>query len=363
MQVFQVFQGFLLLNVALITIPSTAGFKCSKCADIRSVQINNTNSGLVFTVGSLKLPPRSSLCETSTNGEDVTGVSIVDCPQKSLGGSRDNRCVHYNGALDISVKVNQGEVNVRYEGTFRDCLLEYISASSSCANQMYTLPEDSKLRAEALSTSPHDLTPYSVTVDFSGEKCVSDANGNFPSEGLKCAQCADIRNAQILKNTVPDFTLDIGSLILPSNRQCESAQGVSVVKCPQNSPSGSLVNRCVHYSGTLDLTIKVGTSGEVKVRYEGTYRDCLLENIFASGSCADQVTVLPYDSKLRAAAISTSPYDLSSYSVTVEFNGRKCVSDNQGIFLAVNKSPLIVAMTGCNMFVIVASYIISKVYS
>lgn len=101
----------------------------------------------------------------------------------------------------------------------------------------------------------------------------------------------------------------------------------------------------------------------VKVRYEGTYRDCLLENIFASGSCADQVTVLPYDSKLRAAAISTSPYDLSSYSVTVEFNGRKCVSDNQGIFLAVNKSPLIVAMTGCNMFAIVASYIISKVYS
>uniref|UniRef100_A0A8W8MSI1 Uncharacterized protein n=1 Tax=Magallana gigas TaxID=29159 RepID=A0A8W8MSI1_MAGGI len=78
---------------------------------------------------------------------------------------------------------------------------------------------------------------------------------------------------------------------------------------------------------------------------------------------ADQVIVLPYNSKLRAVALSISPYHLSSYSVTVEFNGRKYVSDNQGIFLAVNKSPLIVAMTGCNMFAIVASYIISKVYS
>lgn len=86
----------------------------------------------------------------------------------------------------------------------------------------------------------------------------------FISSGLKCAQCADIRNAQILKNTVPDFNLDIGSLNLLSNRLCESAQGVSVVKCPQNSLSGPLVNRCVHYSGALDLTIKVGTSGEGK---------------------------------------------------------------------------------------------------
>lgn len=343
------------------------GFKCSKCADIGSVQINNTVLGFFFTVGSLNLPPRSPLCETAINGEDVTGVSIIDCPQKSLGGSRDNRCVHYNGVLDISIKVNQGsssgEVNIRYEGTFRDCLLEYTGSSSSCTNQRYTLPDDSKLRAEALSTSPYDLTPHSVTVDFSGKKCVSDVNGNFPPDGLKCSQCADIRNAQILKNTVPDFNLDIGSLNLPSNRLCESAQGVSVVKCPQNSSSGSLVYRCVHYSGALDMTIKVGTSGEVKVRYEGTYRDCLLESILASGSCADQVTVLPYDSKLRAAALSTSPYDLSPYSVTVEFNGRKCVSDNKGIFLAVNKSPLIVAMTGCNMFAIVVSYIISKVYS
>lgn len=39
------------------------------------------------------------------------------------------------------------------------------------------------LRAEALSTSPYDLTPHSVTVDFSGKKCVSDVNGNFPPDG------------------------------------------------------------------------------------------------------------------------------------------------------------------------------------
>lgn len=48
---------------------------------------------------------------------------------------------------------------------------------------MFTLPEDSKLRAKALSTSPNDFTPYSVTVDFSSKKCVSDINGNFPSDG------------------------------------------------------------------------------------------------------------------------------------------------------------------------------------
>lgn len=100
----------------------------------------------------------------------------------------------------------------------------------------------------------------------------------------------------------------------------------------------------------------------VNVIYEGTYRDCVLESISASGSCMDQITVLPDDNKLRAAALKTSPYNLSDYSVTAEFNGRKCVSDMKGMFQNVNKSPLIVAMTGCNILAIVVSYIISKVY-
>ncbi|XP_052700186.1 uncharacterized protein LOC128177504 [Crassostrea angulata] len=180
--------------------------------------------------------------------------------------------------------------------------------------------------------------------------------------GFECAQCADIRYAKIMKNTIPDLKLNIGSLNLTSNRLCKSAQGVPVVKCQQSSTSGSNVNRCVHYNGALDMTIKVGTSGEVNVVYEGTYRDCVLESISASGSCMDQITVLPDDNKLRAAALKTSPYNLSGYSVTAEFNGRKCVSDMKGMFQNVNKSPLIVAMTGCNILAIVVSYIISKVY-
>lgn len=102
------------------------GFKCSKCADIGSVQINNTVLGFFFTVGSLNLPPRSPLCETAINGEDVTGVSIIDCPQKSLGGSRDNRCVHYNGVLDISIKVNQGSSSG--EGTFLKLLNDILAS-------------------------------------------------------------------------------------------------------------------------------------------------------------------------------------------------------------------------------------------
>lgn len=156
-------------------------------------------------------------------------------------------------------------------------------------------------------------------------------------------------------------SLDIGSLNLPSNQQCGSAQGVPTVECPRNSSSSTHDYRCVHYSGALDMTIRVGTSGEVKVRYEGTYRDCLLEYIFASGSCTDQIAILPYGSKLRAAALSTSPYDLTSYSVTVEFNGRKCVSDKKGIFL--NKPTSSAAMTGFNLFAVVSSYIFIKVSS
>lgn len=61
---------------------------------------------------------------------------------------------------------------------------------------------------------------------------------------------------------------------IPTSHLCESvkngevAAGVSVVECPKNSPDNSSSSqefRCVHYSGTLDmsLTLDLGsTSGE-----------------------------------------------------------------------------------------------------
>lgn len=80
---------------------------------------------------------------------------------------------------------------------------------------------------------------------------------------------------QVLKNTVSGFDLTLDPANIPSSQLCESvkngeiAAGVSVVECPKISPDNSLSSsqefRCVHYSGTLDmsLTLDLGsTSGE-----------------------------------------------------------------------------------------------------
>lgn len=184
MQFFQVHQGLLSVSIAMITISLTAGLNCSKCVDVRNVQVlKNTVSGFTFTVDPAKIPT-SHLCESVKNGEVAAGVSVVECPKNSpdnSSSSQEFRCVHYSGTLDMSLTLDlgstSGEIKVRYDGTYRDCILEYVSESGSCTNQKSILPEDDKLRAEALSTLP--LASPSIIVEFDGKKCVSDNNGTL----------------------------------------------------------------------------------------------------------------------------------------------------------------------------------------
>lgn len=184
MQFFQVHQGLLSVSIAMITISLTAGLNCSKCVDVRNVQVlKNTVSGFTFTVDPANIPT-SQLCESVKNGEVAAGVSVVECPKNSpdnSSSSQEFRCVHYSGTLDMSLTLDlgstSGEIKVRYEGTYRDCILEYVSESGFCTNQKSILPKDDKLRAEALSTLP--LASPSIIVEFDGKKCVSDNNGTF----------------------------------------------------------------------------------------------------------------------------------------------------------------------------------------
>lgn len=183
MQFFQVYRDLLSVSIAITAISFTAGLKCSKCVNIRNMQVlKNTVRG--FSLNPTDIPP-NQLCETAKNGEIAVGVSVVECPENPLDNSSSSpqefRCVNYKGVLDLSLTLElgstTGEIEVRYEGTYRDCILEYVSGSGYCSNQKSTLPEDSKLRDEALSTLP--LAPSSVTVVFDGTKCVSDNNGTF----------------------------------------------------------------------------------------------------------------------------------------------------------------------------------------
>lgn len=186
--------------------------------------------------------------------------------------------------------------------------------------------------------------------------------------GLNCSKCVDVRNVQVLKNTVSGFTFTVDPANIPTSHLCESvkngevAAGVSVVECPKNSPdksSSSQEFRCVHYSGTLDmsLTLDLGsTSGEIKVRYDGTYRDCILEYVSESGSCTNQKSILPEDDKLRAEALSTLP--LASPSIIVEFDGKKCVSDNNGTFFAVFKPNSKAVFIEYNLFAIAVNVLV-----
>lgn len=81
MQFFQVHQGLLSVSIAMITISLTAGLNCSKCVDVRNVQVlKNTVSGFPFTVDPANRPT-SHLCESVKNGEVAAGVSVVECPK------------------------------------------------------------------------------------------------------------------------------------------------------------------------------------------------------------------------------------------------------------------------------------------
>lgn len=94
----------------------------------------------------------------------------------------------------------------------------------------------------------------------------------------------------------------------------------------------------------------------VKVRYDGTYRDCILEYVSESGSCTNQKSILPEDDKLRAEALSTLP--LASPSIIVEFDGKKCVSDNNGTFFAVFKPNSKAVFIECNLFAIAVNVLV-----
>lgn len=94
----------------------------------------------------------------------------------------------------------------------------------------------------------------------------------------------------------------------------------------------------------------------VKVRYVETYRDCILEYVSESGSCTNQKSILPEDDKLRAEALSTLP--LASPSIIVEFDGKKCVSDNNGTFFAVFKPNSKAVFIECNLFAIAVNVLV-----
>lgn len=70
-------------------------------------------------------------------------------------------------------------VKIRFDGTYRDCILEYVSSGGSCTNQNFTVPKESKLSLVALSSLQLLIDTNNAIVDFNGTKCVSNVNGNF----------------------------------------------------------------------------------------------------------------------------------------------------------------------------------------
>ena len=67
----------------------------------------------------------------------------------------------------------------RYTGNFRSCFLVDVNDSASCVNENVLLPEGNPLRNGSLQSIP--LISKDASVVFQGRRCVSDANGTFPS--------------------------------------------------------------------------------------------------------------------------------------------------------------------------------------
>lgn len=70
-------------------------------------------------------------------------------------------------------------MKIRFDGTYRDCFLEYVSSDGSCTNQNFTVPKESKLSLVALSSLQLLIDTNNAIVNFNGTKCVSNVNGNF----------------------------------------------------------------------------------------------------------------------------------------------------------------------------------------
>ena len=66
-------------------------------------------------------------------------------------------------------------VQFRYTGTYRSCFLVDVNDSASCVNENVLLPEGNPLRKAI------PLVSKDVSVVFQGRRCVSNANGTFPS--------------------------------------------------------------------------------------------------------------------------------------------------------------------------------------
>jgi hypothetical protein len=63
-------------------------------------------------------------------------------------------------------------VQVRFDGTYRGCLLQSVKANHSCKNQYLELPSD--------NVATKDLPVDVDSAVFNGMKCVSDEAGSFP---------------------------------------------------------------------------------------------------------------------------------------------------------------------------------------
>ncbi|XP_062575595.1 uncharacterized protein LOC134237524 [Saccostrea cucullata] len=102
--------------------------------------------------------------------------------------------------------------------------------------------------------------------------------------GLECSKCTHV----VIKD-VPSF---LQSIVLPKSPQCAStppgqtANGVSLVKCPSNPTSGQ-VYKCGTYTGTCTMQIDLILI-KPSVNADIVYRDCVLMDPAVPASCAIQ---------------------------------------------------------------------------
>lgn len=100
----------------------------------------------------------------------------------------------------------------------------------------------------------------------------------------------------------------------------------------------------------------------MEVRYEGTKRGCHSENVTERGYCANKNSVIPSDDELHPWNIIALNYRrlLAGSSAIVTFNGKKCVSDKNGIFPLVKIPNSKAVLLECNMIAIIALFIICR---
>lgn len=99
----------------------------------------------------------------------------------------------------------------------------------------------------------------------------------------------------------------------------------------------------------------------VKIRFQGTYRDCILEYASSSGSCTNQNSTVPKENKLSLAALSSIKLLIDTTNAIVVFNGTKCVSNGNGNFDAVRNTKSTATMTEYSILVIVLFLFICQV--